>query len=65
MKKNELALLYFPESTPKVATRHLMRWINGCQPLMEELKLAGYDPMQKLFTVRQVILIYHHLGNPD
>ena len=65
MKKNELALLYFPQSTPKVATRHLIRWINGCRPLMEELEQTGYHPLQKFFTARQVILIYHHLGNPD
>lgn len=27
MNKTETALLYFPDSTPKVAVRHLMRWI--------------------------------------
>ena len=26
MNKTETALLYFPDSTPKVAVRHLMRW---------------------------------------
>ena len=37
MKKSELALLYFPESMPAVATNRLMRWIHGCPPLMKEL----------------------------
>lgn len=27
MKKSELALLYFPDSTSAVATNRLMRWI--------------------------------------
>ena len=27
MNKTKTALLYFPDSTPKVAVRHLMRWI--------------------------------------
>ena len=33
MNKTETALLYFPDSTPKVAVRHLMRWIAQCAPL--------------------------------
>ena len=64
-KKNELAALYFPGAAPKVATRHLMRWINGCPPLNEELRAAGYSPLQKIFTARQTALIYNHLGDPD
>jgi len=32
MKKSELSLLYFPESTPAMATNHLIRWIHGCPP---------------------------------
>lgn len=65
MKKSELALRYFPASDGKVATRHLMRWINGCAPLTEELHTVGYQPRQKILTARQVRLIYHHLGDPD
>ena len=64
IKKSEMAVCYFPESTLKVATRHLMRWINGCPPLMEELQLTGYYPLQKVFTARQAALIYYHLGAP-
>ena len=65
MKKNELALLYFPGSATKAATRHLMRWINGCPPLLEALRATGYHPSQKIFTARQVALIYGHLGGPE
>lgn len=54
MTKGSLALLYFPGSNPRIATRHLMRWINGCPPLMEELSATGYHTSQKVFTSRQV-----------
>lgn len=64
MTKGSLALLYFPGSNPRIATRHLMRWINGCPPLMEELSATGYYTSQKVFTSRQVTLINRHLGSP-
>lgn len=64
MNKTEIALLYFPDSTPKVAVRHLMRWINRCTPLLHELEATGYCSTQKYFTCRQVRLIYYHLGEP-
>lgn len=65
MTKGSLALLYFPGSNPRIATRHLMRWINGCPPLMEELSATGYHTSQKVFTSRQVTLINRHLAAPD
>ena len=64
MTKCHLALLYFPESLPMVATNHLMRWIHGCPSLMEELEVAGYHRSQKFLTSRQVSLIVSHLGDP-
>ena len=64
MKKSELSLLYFPESTPVVATNRLMRWVHGCPPLMKELEATGYHRSQKLLTSRQVMLITSHLGEP-
>lgn len=64
MKKSELALLYFPESTPAVGTNRLMRWVHSCPPLMEELEAAGYHRSQKLLMSRQVSLITRHLGDP-
>ena len=41
MNKTETALLYFPDSTPKVAVRHLMRWIARCAPLLHALEAAS------------------------
>lgn len=64
MKKVDLALQYFPDSDPKVAIRHLMRWINGCPPLMDALKATGYHSSQKVLTSRQVSLVFFHLGEP-
>ena len=64
MTKGDLSVLYFPGSCSKVATRHLMRWINGCAPLLEELSATGYHASQKRFTTRQVALIRDHLGSP-
>lgn len=64
MAKSELALLYFPMSTPTVGTNHLMRWVHGSPPLMEKLEAAGYHRSQKLLTSRQVSLITRHLGEP-
>ena len=46
MNKTETALLYFPDSTPKVAVRHLMRWIARCAPLLHALEATGYHPCQ-------------------
>jgi len=46
MNKTETALLYFPDSTPKVAVRHLMRWIARCAPLLHAL----YNPQIEMFA---------------
>ena len=54
MNKTETALLYFPDSTPKVAVRHLMRWIARCAPLLHALEATGYHPCQKSFFCRQI-----------
>ncbi|WP_394811563.1 DUF4248 domain-containing protein, partial [Phocaeicola vulgatus] len=55
---------HFPDSTPKVAVRHLMRWIARCAPLLHALEATGYHPCQKSFTCRQLQLVYLHLGEP-
>ena len=57
-------LYYFPDSTPIVAVRHLMRWIARCAPLLHALEATGYHPCQKSFTCRQLQLVYLHLGEP-
>ncbi len=41
--KQELALLYFPDSSPVVASAHLMRWICRNPDLLKKLHESGYD----------------------
>ena len=56
--KQELALLYFPDSDPDVARAHLMRWIVRCTQLYEQLqKSEEFNPLQ-------VSYIFFHLGEP-
>lgn len=64
MKKSELAVLYFPNSSPAVGTNRLMRWVHGCPHLMKELEATDYHRSQKLLTSRQVVMITRHLGDP-
>lgn len=62
--KQELALLYFPDSRPEVASAHLMRWITRCQPLYQQLLKSGYSKRQREFNPLQVSYIFFHLGEP-
>ena len=62
--KQELALLYFPDSDPRTASCHLMRWINRNPPLCKQLSNTGYYPHCKFFTTRQVCAILDYLGEP-
>ena len=62
--KKELALLYFPDSTPRTAVSHLMAWIRRCTQLWQQLQQTGYEPTCKTFTPRQVRTIVDQLGEP-
>ena len=62
--KQELALLYFPDSDPDVARAHLMRWIVRCTQLYEQLLKSGYTKSSKEFNPLQVSYIFFHLGEP-
>lgn len=62
--KQELALLYFPDSSPVVASAHLMRWIQRIPDLMEKLYESGYGKNHKEFTPMQVSHIFFFLGEP-
>ena len=62
--KQELALLYFPDSDPDVARSHLMRWIVRCTQLYEQLQKSGYTKSSKEFNPLQVSYIFFHLGEP-
>lgn len=60
----ELALMYFPLSSPRSASVQFKRWIKYNKLLSLELTEAGYKNMQRLFTPLQVMLIVRHLGEP-
>ena len=62
--KQELALLYFPNSAPRTAVNHLRQWIIRCTPLREALEQAHSRPADKYFTTRQMSLIFQFLGEP-
>ena len=62
--KQELALLYFPDATPEVASAHLRRWIILCEPLYEQLLKTGYSKWAKGFTPTQVSYIFAYLVEP-
>ena len=62
--KKELALLYFPDSMPETATKHLMRWVKRNKPLIQELEATNYKINQKWLTKKQVEIIFRHIGPP-
>ncbi len=62
--KKELALMYFPNSSPRTAVNHLMSWIRRCTRLWEQLQATGYETTSKTFTPRQVKAIVELLGEP-
>lgn len=62
--KKELGLLYFPDSNPRTAVKHMMAWIMRCTPLWEALTTMGYRSTSKAFSPRQVKAIVEYLGEP-
>jgi len=65
IRKNELAMLYFPNATtPKLANDNLRRWIKRCKPLTKELAKSALRSTEKYYTPQQVKLIYKYLGEP-
>ena len=48
--KQELALLYFPDATPAVASAHLMRWIQRIPDLLQNLAATGYGQNRNELT---------------
>ena len=62
--KQELALLYFPDSSPVVASAHLKRWIQRNPDLLRKLREAGYSWRSKEFTPMQVSCLFFFLGEP-
>ena len=62
--KKELALLYFPNSSPVTARKHLIRWIMRNSRLMEELYAANYSLSDQYLTKEQVEIIFRYIGPP-
>ncbi len=63
--KSEMAQAYFPNTVNMdTARRNLSRWIKMNPKLMAELEESGYRERQKLFTPKQVGIIYKYLGEP-
>ena len=65
MKRRDLAIMYFPNSKPRIAVKALLRWIDNCNDLVEALDGLNvpYRHKQHL-TVRQVRLIMEYLEEP-
>ena len=63
-RKNELALMYFPDLGKQSAGKNLRRWIKNCRELCMKLQEEGYDKNRKFFLRREVELIVEYLGLP-
>ena len=61
----ELGILYFPNALPKSASQLLSRWIQRDPDLLDELTNAGYRKGQRLYTPKQISIIFDHLGKPE
>ena len=57
--KKELALMYFPDSTPETAVKHLKMMIRSNDMLWDELQEMGYNKRRKTFTPREVRAPFH------
>lgn len=62
--KRELAMAYAPNLSESAALNRLAHWIRLNPALTAALSATGYRPRQQLFTIRQVSLIFEHLGEP-
>ena len=63
-RKQELAMLYFPDVTKEAASKNLRRWITQCSALYQELISIGYDKYRKYYLRNEVRLIVRYLGEP-
>lgn len=47
-----------------VSANTLRTWIHNNPAMLTELAETGYDKLQKVFTPRQVEIIYRHIERP-
>ena len=62
--KIELAQAYAPDITPGAALNRLANWIKTNRQLTEELRKTDYRTNQRMYTSKQVALIFEYLGEP-
>ena len=62
--KSELAQAYAPDICIGAALNRLVLWIKTNTQLTEALKQTNYQVTQRMFTSRQVALIFEYLGGP-
>ncbi|WP_321519995.1 DUF4248 domain-containing protein [uncultured Bacteroides sp.] len=60
----DLALLYFPNSTPRSAVTQLQRWIDLNEELKNKLEELYYRKRQRALTPLQYQAIIFYLGEP-
>ena len=63
-KKNELALMYFPDVSKDAASRNFRRWIRPCPDMQKELRTIGYDKNRQYLLKAEVEVIVKYLGEP-
>ena len=62
--KAELAMLYFPTATPRVALNRLVRWINRCPELKQSLCSGCAGKFAHFYTRQQGAEIIEFLDEP-
>lgn len=62
--KKELALAYAPNLSMSGALNRLAEWIRHNPALVRALEETGYTVRQRVFTCKQVELIFEYLGEP-
>lgn len=60
----DLALLYFPHSTPRSAVSQLRRWVNLNSELQQRLTELRYQKGQRALTPLQHAAFVEFLGEP-
>lgn len=65
LSKTQLAWRYSPELSQTGALARLRRMIEGDTELLAALRAAGYRREQRIFTTKQLAIIYDYLGAPD
>ncbi len=63
-KKNELAMMYFPDVSKDAASRNFRRWIRQCPDMQKELRAIGYDKNRQYLLKAEVEVIVKYLGEP-